>query len=194
MAHQSYETRASIFLKLNASEGKPREIAWQTFHQRYAPIIAGFARNLGVPPQDIDDIVQDVLLGFYKASPNYQYDPAKGRFRGYLKVCTLNAIRAKVTKTATGKKISLDDLDPASAAVEDRWNETWDKELMDRAINEARADYRNNKTFQAFELYAVKGKSPEGVAKEVGMSVDGVYQAKKRVTDAIRLKVKALEE
>ena len=55
-------TNPTIFLRLNESRGAPREIAWDEFGARYAPIITAFARRLGARPQDVDDVVQDVLL------------------------------------------------------------------------------------------------------------------------------------
>ncbi len=80
-------TAKSLFIRLR--DGAPaREIAWEKFFERYAPIIKAFARKLGVRPHDIDDLVQDVIVRFFSALPEFSYDPAKGRFRGYLKTCT----------------------------------------------------------------------------------------------------------
>ena len=42
------------------------------------------------------------------------------------------------------------------------------------------------RTFKAFEQYVLHEKPPEDVAKALGMSVDGVHQAKHRVTKALR--------
>ena len=39
-------TNPTIFLRLRAGDAAPREIAWDEFNARYAPIIAGFARRL----------------------------------------------------------------------------------------------------------------------------------------------------
>src|SRR4051812_29101208 len=73
-------TNPTIFLRLKESDSAPREIAWNEFSARYAPVIGGFARRLGARPQDIDDVVQDVLMGFFVKSPTFVYDPSKGRF------------------------------------------------------------------------------------------------------------------
>jgi len=71
-----------------------REFAWDDFRKTYAPVIAGFAGKLGVRGADIDDVIQDVMLGFFAHSASFVYDPARGRFRGYLKVCTFRAMRS----------------------------------------------------------------------------------------------------
>jgi DNA-directed RNA polymerase specialized sigma24 family protein len=88
-------TNPTIFLRLNQTDAAPREMAWNEFYHRYAPIVAGFARRLGAAQQDVDDLIQEVLLGFFATSPTFVYDPAKGRFRGYLKVCTYRALSRK---------------------------------------------------------------------------------------------------
>ena len=67
----SPETNPSIFLRLNRTDTAVRELAWEEFHRRYAPAVASFARHLGVRPADADDVVQNVLLGFYAKSPRF---------------------------------------------------------------------------------------------------------------------------
>src|SRR5678816_333376 len=76
-------TNPTLLLRIQHVEPRPRELAWTEFRARYGPIIAGFARKLGAKPQDLDDVIQDVMLGFYAKAPTFVYDPAKGRFRGY---------------------------------------------------------------------------------------------------------------
>src|SRR5690349_1099303 len=79
-------TRATLLIRLNG--GRPeREVAWAEFHELYAPVISGFARRMGARAQEVDDLVQEVLKAFFCATPEFAYDPAKGRFRGYLKTC-----------------------------------------------------------------------------------------------------------
>ena len=117
----------------------PREFAWEEFHKRYAPIIAGFAHRLGARPQDLDDIVQDVLLGFFSTSPTFVYDPAKGRFRGYLKVCTFHEIKHKLSNRGQIRTKSLHDVDPAALEVEQAWDGPWEHQVLKEALAAARA-------------------------------------------------------
>src|SRR3954466_3227277 len=132
-------TNPSIFLRLNQVDATPRELAWDEFHKRYAPVIAAFARRLTARPQDVDDVVQDVLLGFFAKSPTFVYDPSKGRFRGYLKVCTYRAVSKRVAgKRAPGNHAFVD-VDPDSLAIEQVWNEAWEESRVRRALEELRA-------------------------------------------------------
>ena len=127
----AYTTRASIFLRLQADGSLDRELGWQEFTEKYARVIAGFARNAGLRAQDADDVLQDVLLGFFRVSDQFDYDPERGRFRGYLKRVTLNAIRARHRRKRPSTFIK-DDYDPPAEICRTPTH-AWDR-AMDGAI------------------------------------------------------------
>jgi len=192
--HDSFPTSATLLLRLNASKTLPREIAWREFRERYAPIIAGFARKLHARPDELDDVVQDVLAGFFSASPTFVYDPRKGRFRGYLKRCTWNALQKRAGRTARFRAIPIDQVDPEELAVDQLWNDVWEREQLRIALEQVRETYKDNKTFRAFEQFVILDRKGEEVARELGISVESVYKAKERVSAALREKLAALEE
>jgi RNA polymerase sigma-70 factor (ECF subfamily) len=190
-------TRATIFLRLKSDDTVAREVAWADFRQRYAPIIAGFARKLGVRPQDVDDVIQDVMLGFFAQSPTFVYDPSRGRFRGYLKVCTFRAMRRRFGKSARVNQTPLDEVDPAHVQVEQAWNDVWEEQLLARALDETRRQYAadgDEHAFKAFELHVVKGKQVLDVARELGVSESTVYRAKSRVAASMKRRLADLED
>ena len=191
---QGITTNPSIFLRLRQSDPTPREFAWEEFHGRYAPIIAGFAHRLGARQQDLDDIVQDVLLGFFSTSPSFVYDPAKGRFRGYLKVCTYRALRSHVGKEVQFGGVPLDQVDPEAVAIEHVWKDVWAQELLSRAVEELRGKMGETKTFQAFEQYVALNQPAQRVADNLGVHIMTVYQSKKQITRLLRETVKRLNE
>jgi len=183
---ETFATRPTIFLRLLAGDASAREVSWQEFFDRYAPVIRGFARNAGRSGADLEDVVQDVLLGFFQVSPRFTYDPQRGRFRGYLKRCTLNALRRRRGGAAGGIALSIEDLDPAEdAATEAPWEQAWAAQALERATHEVQARV-DAKTFEAFDLYARRGVPAETVAERLGIGVNSVHQAKTRVTKLIR--------
>ncbi|MBX3356643.1 MAG: sigma-70 family RNA polymerase sigma factor [Phycisphaeraceae bacterium] len=191
---ETYATRPTIFLRLQSTSAEQREVSWQEFHDRYAPVIRGFVRNAGGRGDDAEDVVQDVLLGFFQAAPRFTYDPERGRFRGYLKRCTLNAMRRRRhgQVTAGASSVPLDEIDPAlDEESEAPWENAWAEHLFERAVREiaARVDA---KTFEAFELYGRRGMPAEQVAEQLGLAVNSVHQAKTRVTKMVRDAVDAL--
>jgi RNA polymerase sigma factor (sigma-70 family) len=184
----SLNTKTSIFIDLHATQTRVREVAWQEFHQRYAPIIAGLARKLGAGAE-IDDVVQEVLAGFFAVSPAFEYDRSKGRFRGYLKKCTVAAIQKARRKAA--KHANIDDIDAEAPAVDSAWNDIWEAELLRQALNEVQREFAAE-TYRAFELYVILEMPVPRVAEELGVTAEVVYQAKSRVQKAIRAKLREL--
>jgi RNA polymerase sigma factor (sigma-70 family) len=193
-SHPTYSTRATLLLRLNTMNPARSQIAWQEFHERYAPVVAGFARNMGARPQEIDDVIQDIMLGFFAHSPTFVYDPAKGRFRGYLKVCTFRALRDRLRNNAKFKAMPLEQVAEDDAQLDEAWDESWSHELLNRATTNVRAEYENNKTFQAFQMHVLEARPVEEVAAALQMNVASVYKAKQRITVAIHREFKALQD
>ena len=185
-------TNPSIFLRLNASGTEPREFAWDEFNARYAPIIANFARHLGSKRQDLDDVVQDVMLGFFLKSPTFVYDPSKGRFRRYLKVCTYHALQKRFGKSAKVLGKTLDAVDPESVAIEQIWNDAWEQQLLSRAIEEIRREMGHTRSFAAFELHVVRDEPAADVAQKLGLHVKSVYRAKDQFTRLLKTRLAAM--
>lgn len=180
----TYATRPTIFLRLREKDPAARELSWSEFRDRYAPVILGFARKAGLTTDDASDVLQDVLLAFFRVSPNFQYDPQKGRFRGYLKRATLNVIRRR-RRHGPSIHLEIDPADDGSADEESHWEREWDAQILHRALGEARA-HVDARTFEAFELYAERGVPAEEVAERLGISINSVHQAKSRVVRAAR--------
>jgi RNA polymerase sigma factor (sigma-70 family) len=187
-------TNPSIFLRLRQSDSAPREFAWEEFHKRYAPIIAAFALRLGSRPQDVDDVVQDVMLGFFSTAPTFAYDASKGRFRGYLKVCTYRALKTLLGKQVRFQGVPLDQIDPSAVSIEQVWNDVWEQELLQRAIVDLRGEMGQTKTFQAFEQYVAFNKPAQQVAETLGVHLTTVYRAKQEITQLLRTRMLALDD
>src|SRR5688572_11335986 len=187
-------TNPTIFLRLKQTDAQPREMAWDQFGARYAPIIGAFARRLGARPQDVDDVVQDVLLGFYLKSPTFIYDPSKGKFRSYLKVCTYRAVHKRLGSAARVNNQPLDAVDPEAVAVDQVWNDVWEQQLLRRALDDVRDTMGPTKTFRAFELYVVFDQPAQAVADKLEMHINSVYRAKEQVTRMLQEKVAAMKD
>lgn len=187
----SYATRASIFGRLRDERQQQKDLAWQEFRDRYAPVIVGFSRNAGLRAQDAEDVLQDVMMGFYKRSADFEYDPSKGRFRGYLKRATLNAIRKRARAAGPAVQVPEGTLEEQADEVESHWEKRWSEQIFARAMAEARRRV-DEQTFEAFELYGGRGVGAREVAARLCMTVNGVHQAKSRVLGIIRAIVERL--
>jgi len=190
-----YETNMDLLLQLKSDETVNREMGWGIFVDRYGPIICGFARNAGLPSGEADDIMQNVLFNFFKVADRFEYDPSKGRFRGYLKRITLNAIRQRYRKKQVGNldthgmNIAEDPRDDLEAVFDREWAE----HLLSEAMTEARPNFEP-KTWEAFELYGRRGMSAQRAAERLDMTPESVRHAKSRVMKAVREIVIRLRE
>lgn len=195
-------TRASLLLRLK--EGGPsREVAWTEFYRAYAPVIAGFARRMGVRQDQVDDLVQDVMKGFFSAAPEFEYSPARGRFRGYLKTCVCHKLQA-MNRAGRARLPVKGSADPAALpeaeqpAVEMIWQDVWETQKLRRAVEVVRQRYAVNesrrRTFRAFEMHVQLDRPVDQVARELGMSTESVRAAKTRVSRAVREAFDSLEE
>lgn len=171
--------------------------AWVNFYRIYAPMLSHFARRLGLPDTDCDDVTQDVLVIAHKSLVDGVYDPARGRFRRWLygiaRRRILQAMRDRRRRTRlqtirdTGGVDLLNQLeDPESeAAIEQLWEQEWRYALLDEALRHVQQNI-GEKTYQAFILYARENRAVDDVAQLLGISPSSVYVYKQRVLEAIR--------
>lgn len=188
----AYLTRASLLDGLRASAQTERELAWHEFRARYAPVIAGFAKKCGASSQDVDDIIQDVMTGLVGTGDRFVYDPSKGRFRGWLKTCTVRAAIRRAGKNLRYRGVPLEELPQAHVAVEPEWNDVWEQQLVARGLAVLRDESGGSVAFRAFEQYVLLDRDAAIVASELGTSVNNVHQAKSRMTARLREVVQRL--
>jgi RNA polymerase sigma factor (sigma-70 family) len=190
-------TRASIFLKLNHADRQPREIAWRQFYEHYAPVISGYAQQRGATRQQADEVVQEVICGFFSVSPRFVYQPSRGRFRAYLKTCAGRALSRIRGALPPAQSAPVEDLDVADERDEHIWEQLWRQQMLRRATDIVRQFYTRKgklQTFLAFEQNVVRQQPAPQVAAQLGISAASVHVAKSRVTEKIREVMAALRE
>src|SRR5262249_19791636 len=121
--------------------------------------------------------------------------PERGRFRGYLKTVT-NNLMAELKRAR--RKLPM----IAGADILDRIEVRTD--LIERLEAEHRQGLRKKagktvrgrgapRTWLAFEETAMRARKPAEVARELGMTVGAVYQAKYCVLNELRREIAILE-
>lgn len=190
------QTHASMFARLVSSPSTANP-AWAEFVDRYGDLIRSFCRSHGLQSSDTEDVLQDVLLGLSKALPGFTYDPSKGRFRGYLKTATLHAIyktfRQEKAATSLEDRESMVAAATADANIDERWERAWRQYHLRRAFAQLATEV-SSRDLQAFERYALQGEDGGSVAKQMGISVEALYQVKSRCTKRLAAIVAAQVE
>ena len=182
-------TRPSIFVRLNAADAAPRELAWRHFYERYGPIIQGYARRRGASRQQADEVVQDVVTGFFAASPRFVYDPSRGRFRAYLRTCAVHALDRLRGALPPAQDVPVEDVQIIDARDGELWDRLWQQQVLRGAMEHVREHYTRNgklETFLAFEQNVVFGRPAPDVARELNLNVNSVHAAKSRVMQKLR--------
>lgn len=158
----------------------------------YAPLVLSMVRARGVGRSDDEDVMQQVLLEVLRKLPTFEYDRAKGSFRGYLKkiVCE-RALDLKRRRRPVGEvDESTPEPDDALAAwCEEEWRQAHLEAALERVRREVSAT-----TFRAFELLVIEARPVEEVAALLGHTPNHVCQSKLRVTRRLREHLKEMLE
>jgi len=157
--------------------------AWFEFERRYGDLIRNVAMRRGLQPADCDDVVQEVMLALTRSMPGFEYDPSRGRFRGYLKTIAGNVLFRKIrqneARTVLSPHDEAVDLNHDSA-LESVWEAEWRQYHMRVAMRTIESEFGELDRL-AFSQYAVEGDDARETARALGLSVDQVYQAKSRI-------------
>lgn len=102
------------------------------FVERYGSAMRAYLRSMATTPDDADEIFQDVMVRFLDCGFG-TFDPARGRFRDYLKAALRNAVTSH--RRQASRVAEPTDLDAVQAddAADDGWLETWRACLLERA-------------------------------------------------------------
>jgi RNA polymerase sigma-70 factor (ECF subfamily) len=192
----SQSTRVSLLVRIRDAQDR---VAWGEFVQVYAPLIHSYGRHRGLQDADAADLAQDVLRCVARSAPDFQYDPARGSFRGWLFTVTRNELRKMAARKArqasgTGESEMRQILEqqPDAAADEEEWGREYQWNLFRWAADKVRPEFREA-SWQAFWLTAVQGKEVDVVAAELKVTAGAIYIARSRITGRIRQEIQALE-
>lgn len=176
------------------------DATWRDFFDTYWKLIYRAGRKAGLSDAEAQDLVQETVLSVYKKMPGFQYDPARGTFRGWLLKLTWWRITDQVRKrksreTSLSKPERENDIANVAeeAQLQDFWEAEWEKNLMEAAIERAKAKV-HPKQFQIFDLYVLREGSVSSVASRLNISAAQVYLAKHRVGNAVKAELRTLKE
>ena len=183
-------TRPSLLIRIRDAQDAE---AWQQFVGLYAPVIYGYLRKRGLQDADAADLTQDALRTVAVSAGRLDYDPQRGKFRGWLftlvhrKLLDFLASKGRRLQGTgdTGVHLRLAEEPAPPADEESLWNEEYERQLLARAIDAVRGDF-HEQTWQAFWLTAMEGKKAKEAAEQLGLSVTAVYMAKSRVTTELK--------
>tara|TARA_R110002073_G_scaffold336260_1_gene531340 strand:- start:71104 stop:71736 length:633 start_codon:yes stop_codon:yes gene_type:complete len=148
--------------------------AWNTFLNRYSPIVRAFCINRGVPIGDIDDVVQEVFLRITQYSFADRYDPSVGTFRSYLFRVTRSIITGM--KSSTVGEVADSQSNENSEA---EWERLWKIQAVQLSI--AQVERTLSESSKDVLSLTMRGVSPNAIVQITGMSKAAVYKKRERL-------------
>lgn len=164
--------------------------AWREFEGRYAPIISGVARRMGLSESDSQDVMQETMLQFIRDYRAGKYDRTRGRLRSWIIGIARHRIADIRRRTAAG---SIDHEAAVSQQIESAWSAELEAQLVRHALIELRDSTRTAETtIRAFELLVVQGLPAAQVAAALGITPHDACVAKGRVASRLRDIIRSL--
>ncbi|MEP0845440.1 MAG: sigma-70 family RNA polymerase sigma factor [Phycisphaerae bacterium] len=185
-------TRASLLIRIR----DPRDAdAWREFDTIYRPMLMRFAlaRKLGAP--EAEDVAQHVMAAVHEHIGSFDYDPGKGRFKGWLRTIVNNRVRALLgrRREALADSGEFQVEQEREPSPDEEFDRIWLEEHLRHAVERVRREVEES-TYQAFRAHVLDGRSVEQTCAEFGMNPNQVYRIKFRVMQKLREQLRMLDE
>ena len=175
-----YTTKKTLLKKLQEND----DISWGEFYSLYAPLVSAIGRRLGMPQEDCEDLIQEIMLALFNGQEILHYDESRGKFRTYFGqiVChkalkmiqnsARSSLSASPRNTSAGTHLLLKG-SPDHQKQDDPFQKIFDEEynsyLLTLALNELRARIEPE-TYDIFEMVVLQERPPKEVARHLGVS------------------------
>jgi RNA polymerase sigma factor (sigma-70 family) len=199
----SLRTRASLLVRVRDWDDAA---SWKEFYALYRKLIYGLARRSGLSHADAEDVTQDVFKRVAETIHEFESDPERGTFRGWLMNLTRWRVANKITRApreemnratsapVEGAEASTSTINrlPDPAKLDSEWDLEWQRHLLDAACE--RISRRvNARHYQAFDLYVRRGMPVLKVASELGMNPAAIYLIGNRLKKQLKTEIEKLK-
>lgn len=183
-------TRPSLLLRL---KDRRDTTAWRTFDEIYRPMLQRFASACGLSHSDAEDVVQQCMIAIGEHIEGFEYDPAKGRFKGWLRTMVNNKVRNLVRdrRDYPADNGEFSGLASREESPEEVFDRMWMQQHLWQCLNLLRGEV-DESTFRAFVMHVIDERSVEEVCHELGMKPNLVYTIKWRMTERVAAKMAEL--
>jgi len=198
----SIPTRQSLLVRMKSWDD---QTSWQDFFNTYWRLIYGVAIRAGLNAGEAEEVVQETVLAVAKGIGEFKTDPAFGSFKSWLLLIARRRIadqfrkrpqmqiqRSREPETARTDTIERQP-DPASLDLDAVWEEQWDRNLYQVALQNVKNQV-SPKQYMLFHQLVVKEWPAGKVAEKFGLNLAQVYMAKYRVARLLKREVRKLRK
>jgi RNA polymerase sigma factor (sigma-70 family) len=202
--HSSLRTRPTLLFRLRDWQD---ETSWSEFYRLYYHFVFEFARRNGLPRADAEEVAQDVFKRVAETIHEFESNPERGTFRGWLMNLTRWRISDKyrarlpherqgpsgrAADPAADRTCTIERLPDRTGPMVADDEKEWQRHILDAALSRL-ARRVPAKHIQVFDLYARQNWSVLRVARELEMNPATVYVISHRLTKQLRIEVAALQ-
>jgi RNA polymerase sigma-70 factor (ECF subfamily) len=197
----SLRTRPSLLFRVRSWEDST---SWGEFHRLYRKLVYGLARRSGLAHADAEDVTQDVFKRVAETIHQFESDPNRGTFRGWLMNLTRWRIADRFNAKPkheyhsvrkhddTGGRTATIERVPEEGSADADWEKEWQRHLLDAAC-ERIAKRVKARHYQVFDLYIRQQWPVLKVAGELGINPASVYLIGHRLTKQLKAEVELLQ-
>jgi RNA polymerase sigma-70 factor (ECF subfamily) len=188
-------THESLLIRVRDAQD---DEAWRMFVDLYMPLVHRYSLRLGLQEADAHDATQEVFVLVSRAIRRFEYDPAKGRFRGWLGKIAWQTIRRQQKRNnrpdaalgKAGDESAYDGPEP-EGEVDPVWIEEFNTRICQAAIERIRPEFEAG-AWRAFELTWIEDRAADEAAQELGRPKSWIYVNKFRVLKRLKEEVQFL--
>ncbi len=170
--------------------------AWQRLLAIYQPWLRNWLHAHGVPTNDCDDLVQELLVVVLRELPQFRHSGRPEAFRAWLRGIIVNRWRVyhrqrRDAADCAAAEQALEQLADDGSELSHHWDREHDRHVAQQLLTMVENDFEP-RTWQAFRMMVQEGRRASEVAAELGMSEGAVWAAKSRVLARLRQTAKEL--
>jgi RNA polymerase sigma factor (sigma-70 family) len=185
-------TRASLMARL---KDLGDQTSWKEFFDTYYRLIYATVAGRGVPSQEAEDVVAQIVEGVARRMPEFIYDPTQCSFKTWLfriiehRVADYFRRRGRglpqVESSTENAMLQEEFPDPATLNPDAKWEQDWEENLAQAALDRVRQ--RANPRYLQVYIYSVlEGHSVADTARDLQTTVNHVSVARHRIDKMLR--------
>ena len=173
-------TRVSLIQRVKEGQEK----AWFEFYRRYEGMIRSIGRKNRLSETECDDLMEDVMVIFWRKMDSFFYDPCKGKLRHYLgRIAFFSTLKRR------RHEVNADDFEIGSEDypedVDDNIMEEWKNFILKEALEELKEGI-DSEIYQIFDMSFVQQRSIEEICAITGRSANSIYVIRSRCLKKLR--------
>ena len=165
------------------------EVGFAEFVRRYAPMISTLGHLRRLNDRECAELVQEVLLVFFRKGENFRFDPARGKFRTFLgkvvRDCATDILRRRSTAVAPAEFEAEDAAPPPDVAADLVLLRMMRADALEQLLERLR-ERVSPETYRIFEHYTLKRHSPAEALDGEIVGRNRIYKVKQRCLEFLR--------